>query len=556
MGEVSLRGIRTMRQEALGNLPARLSQGHQDGSFHIHDLEAFGQAPNCLTVDLKRCFPGKRFAGMDEMRKVLGIFDFLREAITTIAAEQTGGIGFANVDNDIAWICSSLGVVDSPLVRDLLRAGVHGLIDWINTTRTRYGLECYYVTFNLGLCMEPLGRHITACILDAVGNSPASYVRPNVVFKVQSAVNGAANTPNRDLFERALATTAERMVPTYLLCESSPNIAIAPDALGVMGCRSRVAVNVHGPTTTIGRGNLAYISINLPRLAWQARSTESAKRIGGFIDEWERVAEVVAELLLLRRERLMALPPSAFPGHVAVDPWFKPFSEQGMVSVWQHGTLSVGFVGLAEAVQIITGLRFGVDRCCQKAGLEMAAAMRSTIDRFRDRHKTNFTLLATSAELAAGRFAAIDAEVLHIPQAQKGFYTNSFHVPVEVEIGSIEKLQWEGPFHRFCNGGCISYVECAGPPIGNTLAIEDLVATGVEAGVGYLGLNFPRDVCRDCQQAGIFDVCPVCQSADVSHIRRVSGYLEELSGFTPGKQTEVRMRTTHIEDYEHAGHRH
>jgi ribonucleoside-triphosphate reductase len=546
-GTLSLVGINEFRSEALKKIPPLIAQFHKEAIFHIHDLEALGRAPNCLVIDFKRCFPVNQLSHKDKTSRVLGIFDFLRFTVTSIANEQSGGIAFGNLDEDIAWACVALTIDDTDATRDLIQAGISGFIDWVNNTHTRYGLECYYITVNIGISTTPLGRHVTACFLNNLQKAPASFIRPNIVFKVKSGINKESGSPNRDLLDLALTTTALRMIPTYLLCDSSPNVQISPELLAIVGCRTRIAANEHGPVTAIGRGNIAYLTVNLPRLAWQISNDKSNRvKIDLFAKEWQKLAQYSAEILLMRRQLLEELPASFFPGHISIDPWLETFSSEQKVRIWDQGTLSIGFVGLAEAVEIISGYKFGLDDSANQVAIEMVSSMRSTIDFLRTKHRTNFTLLATSAEMAAGKFAKYDWDNFRIPSAEKGFYTNSFHVPVDISLGPINKFRLEAPFHAMCNGGGISYVEFTAPPLGNCLAIEDLISAGVEYGVSYFGVNFPRDVCKKCGQVGIFDICTNCNSMDISRFRRVSGYLEEIEGFTPGKQAEVALRSAHI----------
>lgn len=546
-GVISLAGITKLKEAALTKLPDNLARHHAEGRYHIHDLEAFGIAPNCLAIDFRRCFPVDRFRAKDPTRCVLGIFDFIRQAVVAIAGDQSGGIGFANFDDDIAWACDQIEIGDTSHTRETLRACVEGFVDWVNTTRSRYGLECYYVTLNVGLSLAPLGRHIATCLLEYIRKAPAGYMRPNIVFKTLAALHFGENAPNRALFDTALAATAVRMIPTYLLCDSAPNVEIPPERLAIMGCRTRVAANIHGTTTAIGRGNMAYISVNLPRIAWMSsQGIPVAQRAEEFLLGWQRIAKDAAAVMLHRKRLLESNPAHRFPGFRAIDPWLEPFAHADRVAVWKHATLSIGFVGLAEAVEIMSGERMGVSAAASKLANALVTGMRREIDRVGAEHQCNLTLLATSAESAAGRFASIDWTEFRVPAAEKGFYTNSFHVPVDLPLNPVRKMQLEGPFHALCNGGCISYVELSGPPLENALAIEDMLRAASSAGVSYFGVNFPRDVCNACGTQGIFDTCPACASAeDVAHIRRVSGYLEDLGSFTPGKRAEVAKRVAH-----------
>ncbi|WFS63393.1 anaerobic ribonucleoside-triphosphate reductase [Pseudodesulfovibrio thermohalotolerans] len=545
-GLISLAGMDELKNTALTNLPKRLATHHYNGSYHIHDLEAFGVAPNCLTIDFQRSFPTDKLRSKNTLQRLLGIFDYIRQAIVAIGGDQSGGIGFANFDEDIAWACDQLAISDSRRTRQILRACIDNFIEWINTTRSRYGLECYYVTLNIGLSQSPLGKYSAVCLLDCLQNAPAGYIRPNIVFKTKAELHFEKDARNRELFDSALTTTAVRMIPTYLLCDATPNIDIPPEQLAIMGCRTRVAANLHGHTTAIGRGNLAYVSINLVQIAWKATQNHpQTKRIADFLSRWRTLAKDAAEILLRRKQLLEKLPAQNFPGYCAIDPWMVPFADSERIDAWKHGTLSIGFVGLAESVDIMTQKKIGVDNDANILARRLVTAMRDEVDQLRSEHNCNFTLLATSAESTSGRFARIDWANHRIPAAHKGFYTNSFHIPVDVPLNPIHKMQTEGPFHTMCNGGGISYVELGGPPLGNLLALEDMIQAASSAGVSYFGVNFPKDICNNCGNQGVFDMCHSCDSTDVTHIRRVSGYLEATTSFTSGKLAEIAKRTAH-----------
>ncbi len=224
--------------------------------------------------------------------------------------------------------------------------------------------------------------------------------------------------------------------------------------------------------------------------------------------------------------------------------WCVPFETPS--EVFKHGTLSIGFIGLSEAIEVLTGSRFYASDEAYKIALDFVKFMRDYCDSQRDEHHINFSLLATSGELISGRFTEIDKTMFE-PKSDiftKGFYTNSFHVNVDSGISAREKLQKEGAFHLYSNGGSISYIELSEAPIGNDEGIRELIEEGIRAGVRYLGINFPKDICKICGASGVFDICPICKSKEITRIRRVSGYLEILDGFTSGKKNEVEIRTT------------
>lgn len=372
--------------------------------------------------------------------------------------------------------------------------------------------------------------------------------KPNIVFKVAKGVNRFDTDKNYDIFQKALLCTAKKMIPTYLLCDCPQDKDIEPEKLSVMGCRTRVVGDMYGEQTVIGRGNIANISINLPRLALEInrdfQSDTAEVKIEKLKSKWKTVADSVTEILLDRYNKVCSRDSSDFPVNYKRQMWCVPF--QDIREVFKHGTLSIGFIGLSETIEIITGHRFYEDDCSYELALNFVKFMREYCDKQCKDKGLNFSLLATSGELISGRFLEIDKTLF--PEKndifEKGFYTNSFHVNVDSGISAREKLRKEGPFHVLSNGGSISYIELNEAPIGNDEGLRELVEEGIAAGVRYLGINFPLDCCNNCNAHGVFDVCPMCGSNDVTHIRRVSGYLEILDGFTNGKKNEAKTRTS------------
>ena len=217
-------------------------------------------------------------------------------------------------------------------------------------------------------------------------------------------------------------------------------------------------------------------------------------------------------------------------------------NKSGLEETFKHGTLSIGFIGLSETIEIITGFKHWENEDAYRCALDFVAFMREYTDSLTKKHNLNFSLLATSGELISGRFTEIDKTIFNHPALEKGFYTNSFHVNVDSKLPAHRKLEAEGPFHKFANGGSISYIELEEAPVRNIEGLADLAEIAVESGVRYLGFNFPKDTCNDCGTSGVFDSCPKCGGKNITRIRRVSGYLEILDGFTKGKKAEEKHR--------------
>jgi len=210
--------------------------------------------------------------------------------------------------------------------------------------------------------------------------------------------------------------------------------------------------------------------------------------------------------------------------------------------VFKHGTLSIGFIGLSEAIEILTGKKYWQVDEAYRLALDFVQFMRNFTNGLRDKYHLNFSLLATSGELISGRFVELDKKQFKHQVLNKDYYTNSFHIDVDSKLTAYQKIKLEGPFHTLSNGGCITYIELREAPIGNAIGMDELVEIAVNVGVHYLGFNFPQDVCNECKTSGTFDVCPKCESKRITHIRRVSGYLEVQDYFTSGKMSESKNR--------------
>lgn len=553
VGNLFQKGTTETKKEILSRIDSSFKRYHNEGYIHIHDLEGYGNTYNCLTPDILKKFPFERLEDLSNYGKIAEIFNFYKYIISNLANEQPGGIAFANFDADISYIFKKLDIEKNDESLLFLKESLKSFIYWINTSRTRYGQECYYISLNLGLSTNQIGRFVTRSILESFLNSPSNFIRPNIIFKVDDEVNLNPQSPNFDLYNLAIECTAKKMIPTYLLCSSKPNVNFQPDKLAVMGCRTRVMQNLHGEETSIGRGNIAYITVNLPRIALEVMNTYEQNDINKNIKllkaKWDEVVEISRSILLDRLYSLDNIKSDYFPTNTRYDLWNRDFnSSENFIEVFKQGTLSIGFIGLSEAFEIMSGEKYYTSEKNYSLALELVKYMRFTLDELRNKEKVNFTLLATSGEYISGRFPKIDSGYYDNEIVEKGYYTNSFHVDVDSKLHPFEKLRIEGEFHELCNGGCITYVEFASAPLNNLLSIDEIIRKSIECGVSYLGINYPLDICNDCGEKGTFDSCLKCGSQNIKRVRRVSGYLEDSSYFTEGKKAEVKNRKPNYEE--------
>jgi ribonucleoside-triphosphate reductase len=476
--------------------------------------------------------------------KIIGVFDFLKEFLTKLGNEQSGGMAFANFDMELSDVFLRLGLLQSNINDALLRASVGSFFVWCNNSHERLGKVSYYVSLNIGLAQTDFGRYICKIILEEYALAPAVIFKPNIVFKVKGGINANKNDANYFLFQAALRTTVVKMIPTYLLCDSALNVDTDPRKLAVMGCRTRVVDNKYDNVGSVGRGNIAYVSINLPRLAMKTvKNLNVFARLEDFYNQWDKIAATVVEILEARYNALIENRiADDFRTNSQYNLWCVQFAEP-LDEVFKNGTLAIGFIGLSEAVEVLTEKKIHKDSEAYSIAKQIIKHMRDFVNMRRDSTKYNYSLLATSGEFISGRFIALDLKHgFQHKVNEKGFYTNSFHVEVDSGLTAFEKIATEAPFHFLCNGGSISYVEFKEAPTNNERAIEELILYAITCGMHYLGFNFDLDICDTCGLKGIFDKCPECSSEEIIRVRRVSGYLEILDYFTKGKKQEVKNR--------------
>ena len=336
------------------------------------------------------------------------------------------------------------------------------------------------------------------------------------------------------------------MNPTFSFMDSSFNRPYG-DEVAYMGCRTRVIGNRHGPEVSARRGNIAPVTLNLPRVALECRGN-----IDLFFVQLDRLLRLGARQLLHRYEVLSRLRVRDLP-FLMGEKLYLGSEDLGpddtIHEVIRHGTLAIGFIGLAETLQVLIGKHHGEDDEALQLGLNIVNHIRRRTDSFADEFDLNFVVVATPAEGLAGRFVAMDRERFGILPGvtDKTYYTNSFHISVNYALSYFDKIKAEGAFHKFCNAGHISYVELEAPPLHNVEAVERIVRHMAASDVGYGGINFPLDECCSCAFSGVIEgECPRCGSEEIRRIRRITGYLSTENRFNEAKRSELKDRRPHF----------
>jgi len=524
------------------------SLAHSRGDIHIHDLDFYATTCNCLQIPLDRLLKEGFNTGHGYIRPPKRPASATALAAIILQSSQNdmfGGQSFPFFDTQMAPFIDG---VDEDEVYQAMEALVYNL----NSMHSRAGSQVPFSSINLGTDTSEAGRKVTRNFLLAYeaglgrGENP---IFPNVIFRVKKGVNFDPQDPNYDLFKLALRVASKRLNPTFSFMDSSFNKEYG-DQVAYMGCRTRVVNNRRGPAVTVGRGNLSFTTINLPRLGIKAE-----RNLKTFYRLLNEVLELTINQLYHRfkvqcRLKVKDLPFVMGQGLYLGSEGLKECDSIEPAIV--NGTLSVGFIGLAEALIALTGYHHGQKEESQELGLEIVAYMRKKVDEACERFNLNYTLLATPAEGLCGRFVRLDQKEFGIIPGvtNREYYTNSFHIPVYFPISFYDKISIEGRYHKYCNAGHISYVEMASPPQHNLEAVETIVRHMAECDMGYAGINYPVDFCTGCNLLGVINEpeCPRCGSTAIRRVRRITGYLSTVDRFNDGKVAELRDRLPHSKD--------
>ncbi|KJS19197.1 MAG: ribonucleoside-triphosphate reductase [Clostridiaceae bacterium BRH_c20a] len=560
-------------------IPQEQTEAHISGDFYIHDLAWYGKTTTCLQIPLHKLLGEGFNNGHGYIRSPKSIKTAAALSAIILQSNQNdhhGGQSFGFFDRDMGVYVEKeferqekilreslekLGVqveeekfsqLVQERVEDEVFQAMEGFVYNLNTMHSRAGAQVPFSSINLGTDTTRGGRMITEKLLKAyekgLGKGEAP-IFPNICFKIKEGINYYQEDPNYDLFKLSMQVACKRLFPNFSFQDASFN-SIFEDEVAYMGCRTRVMANINGPEVTDGRGNLSFTTINLPRLGIKAKGDLSV-----FWSSLDKIVELTIKQLLTRYDFQKRLKVKDFPFLMGqklhldsedLDP------EDPIEKAIKHDTLSIGFIGLAEALIALTGKHHGESQESQGLGLSIINHLRRKCDEASKKYSLNFSLLATPAEGLSGKFVSKDREVFgEIPGiTDKEWYTNSFHIPVDFKIGAIQKINIEGAYHKLCNAGHISYVELPSAPTNNIEAFESIVQAMYEADMGYAAVNFPVDICKECGFNGVIDteVCPACgTSGKISRVRRITGYLSTLEMFNDAKKAEEKNRVKHME---------
>ncbi|HEC1746470.1 TPA: anaerobic ribonucleoside triphosphate reductase [Campylobacter lari] len=445
--------------------------------------------------------------------------------------------------------------------QDATFQAMEALIHNLNTMNSRAGAQVPFSTLNYGTDTSFEGQMVIENLLKAtmrgLGNGETP-IFPVQIFKVKEGINYNEKDPNYKLFKLAIECASKRLFPNFSFLDASFNAKYYKKGdynseVAYMGCRTRVMANVYDESKEItsGRGNLSFTSINLVRLAIEAKGNLEL-----FYSLLKEKLELVYEQLLHRYKIQSLKKVKNFPFLMGEGIWIDSdtLKENNSVEkVIAHGTLAIGYIGLCESLIALIGSHHGQSQEARELGLQIVRFMREFVDEKALKDKLNFSLIATPAEGLSGRFLKLDQKKYGILKGitDKDFYTNSFHIPVDFPISIYEKIQIEAPYHELNNGGHITYVELNGDVSKNLESFERIIKCMKESNIGYGSINFPLDRDPVCGYSGVIDeFCPKCHRKEddikFERIRRITGYLVgTLDRFNDAKKAEVHARIKH-----------
>ncbi|WP_127548897.1 anaerobic ribonucleoside triphosphate reductase [Paenibacillus amylolyticus] len=609
-GKMSRLGSETAKWHALRHvLPEELAQAVENGDLYVHDLDQYALGTtNCIFIPFDRLLAAGFNTGNGSVRTPQTIMSAMALVAIIFQSQQNsqyGGVSANKIDWDLApyvqrsfrkhyrkgqrLFGENVLIGDEQLHLDSIEAknqcprayafayeeteletgqAAESLIHNLNTMSSRAGGQIPFTSLNYGLCTSAEGRLVSRSLLEAtirgLGNGETP-VFPQHIFQCKQGINQAQGEPNYDLFRLAVTCSSRRMYPNFVNVDASFNLPFYhpedPDTIiATMGCRTRTLADRFGRNRQSGKGNLSFNTINLVKLGIRFGICQGARAVAdraGFYTALESVMHNAASGLL-HRYRIQTLQPAKASDFMMREGVWEGGEQLGpnepVAELLKHGTLSLGFIGLAECMTALYGRHHGQDPHVHREALNIIRTMREFCDRMSEQHNLNITLFATPAEGLSGKFTKIDRERYGIIPGvnDREYYTNSFHIPVYHTLPAYRKIELEAPFHTLCNAGAISYVELDGNVRANTAAFLRIVQYALAQDIGYFSINHPIDRCPACGYEGVIgNVCPNCEAHEnhvhFQRLRRVTGYLtgDYKVRFNAAKQAEVRDRVKH-----------
>ncbi len=568
----------TNKWHNLSKMPKHLAKLHEKGDLYFHDLDSYNLTINCLHIDTGAIFKNGFNTGYGTIRNPKRIETAAELSCILLQASQNdmfGGQSHVNFDNDMAPYVGytrdeiredyvalketmSSKEFDS-FVEEKLISRVHqamqGIVYNLNTMHSRAGSQVPFSSLNIGIPKSKDAALVCQIFLEEYekglgkGEQP---IFPNIIFRTKRGVNRGEGAPYEYLFKLACRVASTRMNPTFMNLDADFNLKYYNKGIlpATMGCRTYVCSNVNGPEGPNKRGNNAPTTINLPRIGIEAQGD-----LNEFWTLLDERLEQATESLMHRYSVLKNLKAKDLP-FVIGEKLMLGSEDLGpndsIEPILKNGSWAIGFIGLAETLIALTGHHHGETEKARELGYQIIQHIRDYTDKLTKDTHLNWSCYATPAEGLSGKFIVQDKAKYGIIEGvtDKDYYTNSFHVPVGYNISIVDKIQIEGPFHKMCNGGHISYIELDGYP--DTETIENIINYAYDnSNISYVGINFHLRYCKSCgkQIEEHSNKCPECGSTDIQGISRVTGYLSLDERFGSGKSAERHDRVSHADGH-------
>lgn len=556
----------------LASMPKHLAKAHENGDIYYHDLDSYNLSINCLHIPTREVLENGFNTGYGTIKRPKRIEAAAELSCILLQSTQNdmfGGQSHPDFDNDLGIFVEStrkevkdalieLGINGDKLeelteikLKERISQAMQGIVYNLNTMHSRAGSQVPFSSVNIGIPNSKDAALICELFLKEYekglgkGEQP---IFPNIIFRVKAGINREESDPYYYLYQLACRVAAKRMNPTFMNLDADFNKAYYDKGIvpATMGCRTYVISNINGEAGTKGRGNIAPVTINLPRIGILSKGDTNK-----FFSLLDQRLELCHEAMMhrysiLKKLKVKDLPFVAGQGLMKGSEGLVP--EDSIEPILKQGSWAIGFIGLAETLLALTGRHHGEDNEERDLGLKIISHIREYTDRKTKEDKLNWSTYATPAEGLSGRFVLQDRKIFGNIKGvtDKDYYTNSYHIPVGYPISIKDKLEIEAPYHKLCNAGHISYIELDDRPDGDV--IKDIINFAYKnTNISYLGINFHIRYCRDC---GTYldsssSKCPKCGSYNIQGISRVTGYLSLDERFGSGKTAERKDRISH-----------
>lgn len=560
----------------LYNMPKHLAKAHELGELYFHDLDSYNLTTNCLHIPtgevLSRGF-NTGYGTIKAPKRIETAAELSCILLQSTQNDMFGGQSHPDFDNDMAQFVEptrneireellELGIEEKrldDLVEKKLRSRIHqamqGVVYNLNTMHSRAGSQVPFSSVNLGIPNSNDAALICEIFLREYekglgkGEQP---IFPNIIFRVKKGVNREQDDPYYYLFKIACEVASKRMNPTFMNIDADFNKEYYDKGYipATMGCRTYLMKNVNGEPGCKGRGNIAPITINLPRIGIEAN-----KDINKFFEILQNRLTLAKEALLhrysiLKKLKVKDLPFVAGQGLMRGSEDLMP--DDSIEPILKQGTWAIGFIGLAETLYALIGSHNGETDEARNLGLKIIKFIREYTDKLVEETPLNWSCYATPAEGLSGKFIKKDKKIYGIIKGvtDKEYYTNSFHVPVNYNISIKDKIDIEAPYHKLCNAGHISYIELDDSPSPEVI-MEIINYAYKRTNISYIGINFHIRYCKECGTSieSNLSKCPKCNSRNIQGVSRVTGYLSLDERFGPGKYEERLDRRSHTGRY-------